>query len=96
MSGAQDVIIRPLVSEKSTGAMADNKYTFLVDVRADKSQIKQAIEQAFKVRVRSVNTVRQLGKMRRMGVFRGRQPSYKKAIVTLEEGQKIKVFEEMS
>ncbi len=95
MSGARDVIIRPLVSEKTTGAMADNKYTFLVDVRADKTQIKQAVEEIFGVDVVAVNTVRQSGKMRRMGVYRGRRPSSKKAIVTLREGQKIKVFEEM-
>jgi len=89
------VLIRPLVSEKTTAAMADNKYTFLVDARADKTQIKQAVEEIFGVRVARVNTIRQLGKMRRMGVFSGRRPGYKKAIVTLEEGQKIKVFEEV-
>ena len=96
MSGARDVIIRPLVSEKTTSAMADNKSTFLVDARADKTQIKRAVEEIFGVKVVGVNTVRQLGKMRRMGVFRGRRPSFKKAIVTLQEGQKIKVFEELS
>lgn len=96
MSGARDVIIRPLVSEKTTGAMAANKYTFLVDPRADKTQIKQAVEEVFGVDVVAVNTVRQLGKTRRMGVFRGRRPSYKKAIVTIKEGQRIKVFEEMA
>jgi large subunit ribosomal protein L23 len=95
VSGARDVLIRPLVSEKTTAAMADNKYTFLVDARADKAQIKQAVEEVFGVRVARVNTIRQLGKMRRMGVFSGRRPGYKKAIVTLEEGQKIKVFEEV-
>jgi large subunit ribosomal protein L23 len=95
VSGARDVLIRPLVSEKTTAAMADNKYTFLVDARADKTQIKQAVEEIFGVRVAKVNTIRQLGKMRRMGVFSGRRPGYKKAIVTLEEGQKIKVFEEV-
>ncbi len=89
------MLIRPLVSEKTTAAMADNKYTFLVDARADKTQIKQAVEEIFGVRVAKVNTIRQLGKMRRMGVFSGRRPGYKKAIVTLEEGQKIKVFEEV-
>ncbi|MCL6581936.1 MAG: 50S ribosomal protein L23 [Firmicutes bacterium] len=96
MTRARDVIIRPLVSEKSTGAMADNKYTFLVDPKANKTQIKQAVEEIFGVTVVEVNTVRRLGKMRRMGYFRGRQPSTKKAIVTVKEGQKIKVFEEMS
>ncbi len=96
MTQARDIIIRPLVSEKTTGAMADNKYTFLVDARADKTQIKEAVEEVFGVDVTQVNTVRQLGKMRRMGVFSGRRSSFKKAIVTLKAGQKIKVFEEMS
>lgn len=96
MSAARDIIIRPLVSEKTTGAMADNKYSFLVDPRADKSQIKDAVEEIFRVNVIKVNTLRQLGKMRRMGRFEGRRSSFKKATVTLKEGQKIKVFEEMS
>jgi large subunit ribosomal protein L23 len=96
VSAARDIIIRPLVSEKTTGAMAENKYTFLVDARADKTQIKAAVEEVFKVNVTNVNTIRQLGKVRRMGRFEGRRPSFKKAIVTLKEGQKIKVFEEMS
>ncbi len=95
MTQARDIIIRPLVSEKTTGAMADNKYTFLVDVRADKTAIKTAIEEIFGVNVISVNTSRQLGKVRRMGVFSGRRPSTKKAVVTLKEGQKIKVFEDV-
>ncbi len=93
---ARDVIIRPLVSEKSTGAMAENKYTFLVDPRADKTQIKEAVEEVFGVNVTSVNTVRQLGKVRRMGRFEGRRPSTKKAVVTIKAGQRIKVFEELS
>jgi len=93
---ARNVIIRPLVSEKTTGAMAQGKYTFLVDPRADKTAIKTAVEEIFGVDVVQVNTVRQLGKMRRMGVHRGRRPSTKKAIVTVKAGQKIKVFEEMS
>jgi large subunit ribosomal protein L23 len=95
VSDARDILIRPLVSEKTTAAMADNKYTFLVDARADKTQIKLAVEEIFGVRVQNVNTIRQLGKMRRMGRFEGRRPSYKKAVITLEEGQRIKVFEDM-
>lgn len=96
MSRAADILIRPVVTEKTTAAMAENKYTFLVDPRANKNQIKRAVEEAFGVKVRSVNTIRQLGKMRRLGVFRGRRPGYKKAVVTLEEGERIKVFEDMS
>jgi len=96
VTSARDIIIRPVVSEKTTETMAEGKYTFLVDPRADKTHIKQAVEEIFNVKVKKVNTIRQLGKMRRMGVFRGRQPGYKKAVVTLEEGQSIKVFEEMS
>lgn len=94
MTEARSVIIRPMVSEKTTGAMADSKYTFLVDSRADKTAIKAAVEEIFGVNVIQVNTIHTLGKMRRMGLFRGRRSSTKKAIVTLKAGQKIKVFEE--
>lgn len=90
---ARDIIIRPLVTEKSNSQMAEGQYSFAVDVRANKSQIKAAVEEIFKVDVVSVNTMRILGKMRRMGVHRGRQPSWKKAVVSLKEGQRIELFE---
>ncbi len=89
----REVIIRPVVTEKSTDLMADNKYTFRVNIRANKTQIKQAVEQIFKVKVRQVNTSRVHGKLRRMGRTEGRRPDWKKAIVTLEPGHTIEVFE---
>lgn len=93
MADLRDVIIRPVITEKTNGLMAAGKYTFVVDVRATKPLIKQAIEDKFKVKVIAVNTSRVLGKVRRMGRYVGRQPSWKKAVVTLEPGQKIEFFE---
>lgn len=90
---ARDVIIRPLVTEKSTDLMADNKYTFRVDPRANKTQIKLAVEEIFGVKVRKVNTLNVRGKLRRMGRYEGRRPDWKKAVVTLEQGHSIEVFE---
>ncbi len=92
-SNPRNIIIRPVVSEKSMGQIGDNKYTFVVNYRANKNQIRDAVEEIFKVKVKDVNTMRVLGKMRRRGIHRGRQPSWKKAVVTLVEGQKIEFFE---
>ena len=91
---ARQIIIRPIVTEKSTDLMADEtKYTFEVDMRANKTQIKNAIEEIFKVNVLKVNTSRVRGKIRRMGRYEGRTSEWKKAVVTLEQGQRIEVFE---
>ncbi|NLM25739.1 MAG: 50S ribosomal protein L23 [Firmicutes bacterium] len=91
---ARDIIKRPVITEKSTDLMtSENKYTFLVDLRANKTQIKSAIEEIFNVKVEKVNTVRVRGKIRRMGRYEGRRPDYKKAIVTLADGHSIEVFE---
>ncbi|HHT72870.1 MAG TPA: 50S ribosomal protein L23 [Firmicutes bacterium] len=91
---ARDIVIRPIITEKSTDIMAtQNKYTFQVDLRANKTQIKEAVEELFKVKVRKVNTSRVRGKMRRMGMTQGRKPDWKKAVVTLEPGHTIEVFE---
>jgi len=90
-----DVIIRPIVSEKSNALMGQGKYTFVVHPRATKVQIRQAVEELFRVRVRSVNTARFRGKPRRFGVHRGRTPAWKKAVVTLAPGEKIQFFEGM-
>ncbi len=91
---ARDIIIKPIITEKSTNLMAsENKYTFHVDLRANKTQIKQAVEELFKVKVRKVNTMRMTGKTRRMGRFEGKTPNWKKAVVTLEPGHTIEVFE---
>ena len=83
------VVQRPLISEKSYAAMANGKYLFKVDPRATKTEIALAVADAFKVEVVSVNTMHVRGKERRRGRTRGFQPSWKKAVVTLAEGQKI-------
>ncbi len=93
MMTARDVILKPIITEKSNAAMGASRYTFVVDERATKTQIKDAVEEIFKVRVKGVNTMRMLGKIRKMGIHSGRKPSWKKAVVTLEEGQKIQFFE---
>ena len=90
---ARDIIIRPVVTEKSTDLMPLNKYTFIVHRDANKLQIKQAVEEIFKVEVLSVNTSRIMGKLKRMGRFEGRRPERKRAIVTLREGDRIEIFE---
>ncbi len=92
----RDIIRRPVVTERSMNEMAESKYTFEVALGANKTHIKQAIEDIFKVKVASVNTMRMHGKTRRQGRTQGRLPDWKKAIVTLEEGQKIAFFEGMS
>lgn len=97
MSGnPRDVIIRPIVTEASMNRMADSKYTFEVAMHANKTEIKRAIQEIFKVKVASVNTLRMHGKLRRQGRFVGRLPDWKKAVVTLQPGQKIPFFEGMS
>jgi large subunit ribosomal protein L23 len=87
------VIVRPLVTEKSTLLAGLNKYAFEVMPHANKVQIKGAVEVAFNVRVRDVNTCNVHGKARRFGRSRTVGRSWKKAIVTLEEGYKIELFE---
>lgn len=89
----REIIKKPIVTEKSTRLMELNKYCFAVDRRASKIQIKEAIETIFKVKVLDVNTMRMLGKLKRMGRHEGRRPSWKKAIVTLEPGSRIEFFE---
>ena len=91
-----DVIIRPIITEKAFKAMEkDRKYTFEVPMDANKIEIKKAVEEIFKVRVVKVNTIRMKGKPRRLGVYRGRKPAWKKAIVTLAPGYKIPFFENL-
>lgn len=96
MRSPHDIIIKPIVTEASMDAMADKKYAFRVDKKANKTEIKNAIEQIFDVKVEKVNTMNMQGKMKRMGVHVGRRPSWKKAIVTLTEDSKsIEFFEGM-
>ena len=90
---AHDIIIRPIVTEKSSSLMEHNKYTFEVHKSANKIQIRQAVEQIFKVKVLSVNTINIKGKPKRMGASLGKSRSWKKAIVALPEGQRIEFFE---
>lgn len=89
-----DIIRRPVITEKSMSDMADRKYTFIVDIKANKFMIKNAVEEIFKVKVEKVNTIKMMGKMKRMGRYEGRRPGYKKAIVKLTPDSKtIEFFE---
>jgi len=91
-----DIIRRPVVTEKSMTAMADRKYTFIVDIKANKSQIKRAVQDVFGVEVEEVKTIRYNGKPKRQGVHFGKRADYKKAIVKLSENSKgIEFFEGM-
>jgi large subunit ribosomal protein L23 len=87
------IIIRPLVTEKNTNLMALNKYSFEVDRNASKPQIRQAIEAIFNVSVTDVHTMNVRGKLRRRGREFGYTRDWKKAIVTLAEGDRIEIFE---
>ena len=97
MKSAYDIIIKPVLTEKSYDAMGDKKYTFQVAIGANKTEIKQAVEEIFDgVKVESVNTMRTQGKMKRQGRTQGRTPEVKKAIVTLKKDSKgIEFFEGM-
>ena len=93
MINPRDIIKKPVVSEKSMGLMAEDKYTFIVDKKANKIQIKNAVENIFNVTVLDVRTMNVKGKVKRMGRFEGKTPDRKKAIVTLKHGDKIEIFE---
>ncbi|MBM3250152.1 MAG: 50S ribosomal protein L23 [Candidatus Omnitrophica bacterium] len=89
MSESGNVIRALIRTEKSTVTEPQGKYLFLVNLRANKVQIKQAVEQLYKVKVKDVNTFISLGKMKRVRYQAGRTPDLKKAVVTLKPGQKI-------
>lgn len=89
----RDIIIRPLITEKSTTLMAEGKYVFEVAKAANKIEIAKAISQIFNVKVVSVNTVNVEGKVKRMGRSIGKRSDYKKAIVKLAAGETIEFFE---
>ena len=95
---AQDILIKPLLSEKSYEKIAQKRYTFIVDKRANKTQIKKAVEELFPdVKVEKVNTVNYDGKFKRMGKSEGKTASFKKAMVQLKESSKpIAFFESLS
>lgn len=91
-----DIIIKPIITERSMDDMAENKYTFEVAKKADKIQIKRAVEEVFNVKVEKVNTMNVTGKIKRQGMTSGRRPSWKKAIVKLTaDSDPIEFFEGM-
>jgi large subunit ribosomal protein L23 len=89
----RDIVIRPVVSEKSYSGLERNTYTFLVDPRANKTEIKEAIQQIWNVRVLNVNTLNRRGKIKRTRLSSGKRPDQKRAVVTLAEGDTIEIFE---
>lgn len=95
MKLARDIIIKPIVTEKSVDLMAENKYCFKVAADANKIEIQKAIEEIFKVAVVQVNTMNVKGKKKRVGRSVGMTSGYQKAIVTLAEGDSIEIFEGM-
>ncbi|OPL19930.1 MAG: 50S ribosomal protein L23 [Candidatus Aegiribacteria sp. MLS_C] len=94
MKDSRQIILRPLVTEKSTLLReGSNKYAFRVVADATKRQIAKAVEELFEVHVKEVRTMRMQGKLKRLGRNTGRRPSWKKAIVTLAEGDTVDFFE---
>ncbi|MBQ1396589.1 MAG: 50S ribosomal protein L23 [Eubacterium sp.] len=96
MKSAYDVIIKPVISERSMDIAPEKKYTFKVATDANKTEIKQAVEEIFGVEVKKVNVMNMEGKLKRMGRTIGRRASYKKAVVTLAKSSKnIEFFESL-
>ena len=93
MKSPRDVIIRPVVSEKSYAGLEGNVYTFLVDPQANKTEIKEAIQKIWDVRVTSVRTLNRKGKVKRRRFTKGKRPDEKRAVVTLRPGYSIELFE---
>ena len=88
----RDVLLKPVISEKSYRLADDGKYTFLVAPGSNKTQIRQAVEAVFRVKVTGVNTINRQGKRRRTRFGFGKRPDTKRAIVTLAEGERIDIF----
>lgn len=96
MKTAYDVIIKPVISERSMDIAPDKKYTFKVAADANKTEIKKAVEEIFGVEVKKVNVINMDGKLKRMGRTMGRTASYKKAVVTLTDSSKeIEFFQSL-
>ncbi|MFO7928817.1 MAG: 50S ribosomal protein L23 [Candidatus Humimicrobiaceae bacterium] len=93
MKDPRDIILSPVVSEKSYGGVEDNRYTFFVDIRSKKTEIKKAIEEIFNVKVLKISTLNIKPKPKNLGRSRGKSSKKKKAIVTLREKDKIDFFE---
>jgi large subunit ribosomal protein L23 len=90
---ASQVLIAPIVSEKSYAATVTGQYTFKVHQDAHKTQIRQAVEDLFGVKVTRVNVIKVQSKPKRRGLFRGTRPGWKKAVVTLQPGDTIEIFQ---
>lgn len=90
---SHDIIIRPVITEKSSRLMEENKYTFEVHSSANKIQIRKAVEEVFKVKVKDVHVISVHPKPKRMGAFVGKSRAWKKAIVSLAQGERIEFFE---
>ena len=88
MKRAEDIIIRPYITEKSNQEIAQGKYTFIVDKKTTKAEIKNAVEKLFQVKVLAVNTINYQGKEKRLGVHTGKTEAFKKAIVTIDTDPK--------
>jgi len=95
VSDLHQIVRRILQTERTSALMAENKYVFEVDRRADKPQIKRAVEAMFKVTVADVRTMNVRGKIKTMGRFSGKRPDWKKAVVTLAEGNTIDIVGEI-
>ena len=89
----EQILLAPVVSEKSYAGIADGRYTFKVHPEAHRTQVRQAVEQLFGVHVERVNIVKVQSKPKRRGLIRGRKPGWKKAIVQLRQGESIEIFE---
>jgi large subunit ribosomal protein L23 len=92
----RDIVLAPVVSEKSYSLLDNNTYTFLVHPRANKTEIRQAVEAIWGVRVVGVNTINRKGKTKRFRFTEGKRPDSKRAIVKLAEGDKIEIFEQQA
>ena len=88
-----EVLLAPVVSEKSYSFIGQNKYTFRIHPNAHKTQVRQAVEELFGVKVLNVNVLKVQSKPKRRGLTKGRRPGWKKAIVELREGYEIEIFE---
>lgn len=96
MTNPHDIIIKPIITESSMDEMANKKYTFVVSRKANKTEVKQAVEKIFDVKVEQVNTINMIGKIKRMGATKGKRADWKKAIVKLTpESKEIEFFEGM-
>src|SRR6266540_1953123 len=93
MKSPRDIVIRPIVSEKSYASLERNAYTSLVAGEASKTEIKEAIQSIWNVRVLGVNTMNRRGKVKRTRLGTGRRPDQKRAVVTLAPGDAIEIFE---